>query len=454
MPIVTFNFGTDQVSEIDNRNLQEFPTFENGIEKFISGLSAYIDDRVGFRTEMISSFILSQDRLFGILAHPSYEYGSNGYIFKNADFQLTDFDYIDDFSSFTKRLQDYCQERDVYFLYSLEPIKQMVYTQYVADGINYKNDRLFYLLDCLEQKGVNHLYTGTSLVEASKTTQVYNVKYDAGHWNDEGAFIGFSEVINKIRETFPSVKPLLRSDYDITLEKQTTLPVSYFPIDEEIPLFLLKETKSTPAGKYNSEIKLNNQYRSFMYFKNVHLPQAPKILVFCGSYYNSRSKFLRENFSEVVMVHNYFNIINFDYYFNIFQPDIVLFESTDYSTRNTYFRRNELQNAYYNPSYEMYENLPVNDFAHIKNTSADLRTYLESSETLLNTVSFELIGNEVSYAYMQLDDIYYDFKLEDNELTKTINITLDKETILNAKKRNIVLISADKTKKNIINLVI
>ncbi|MEG0826055.1 MAG: hypothetical protein RR404_01155 [Bacilli bacterium] len=44
----------------------------------------------------------------------------------------------------------------------------------------------------------------------------------------------------------------------------------------------------------------------------------PKVLVYQGSYLNGRYKYFESNFKEYIAVHNYDNIINFDYYFNIF----------------------------------------------------------------------------------------------------------------------------------------
>ena len=42
----------------------------------------------------------------------------------------------------------------------------------------------------LEEYGVNYITNEYVLKEKSETEQVFNVKYDAGHWNDLGAFTG------------------------------------------------------------------------------------------------------------------------------------------------------------------------------------------------------------------------------------------------------------------------
>ena len=41
-------------------------------------------------------------------------------------------------------------------------------------------------------------------------------------------------------------------------------------------------------------------------------------------------------------MHNYENVLDFDYYFNIFQPDCVIFETAEYATSATYFDRDKM----------------------------------------------------------------------------------------------------------------
>lgn len=68
----------------------------------------------------------------------------------------------------------------------------------------------------------------------------------------------------------------------------------------------------------------NPSYRGFGYYQNTKMLNegAPRTLVFQGSYMNSYgSKFLSNAFSEYIHVHDYQNVIDFAYYFNIFQPD-------------------------------------------------------------------------------------------------------------------------------------
>ena len=204
LPIVTFNFKPNQISAIDNRKLTEFPAFNSNasVKEFVNDLNSYFNDRLGFRTLFISSSVLIQDKLFGVLVHPLYTNGKEGYVFLKLRPQLTDFEYVNEFVDFVAKLQTYCRERDAIFLFSLEPAKQTVYEQYLPKGVNYKNDRVKLMLSGLKDKNINSVYTAPALIEASKQTQVYNIKYDAGHWNDHGAFIGISHMLETLQKDY------------------------------------------------------------------------------------------------------------------------------------------------------------------------------------------------------------------------------------------------------------
>lgn len=47
--------------------------------------------------------------------------------------------------------------------------------------------------------------------------------------------------------------------------------------------------------------------------------------------------FIANVLEEYIYVHNYQNVIKFPYYFNIFQPDCVIFEIAEYTFTEKYF---------------------------------------------------------------------------------------------------------------------
>lgn len=64
---------------------------------------------------------------------------------------------------------------------------------------------------------------------------------------------------------------------------------------------------------------------------------APDLLFFRESYLHDRLKFVENQVHNLYAVHNYENVLDFEYYFNIFQPDCVMLENAEYATTERYF---------------------------------------------------------------------------------------------------------------------
>ena len=55
-------------------------------------------------------------------------------------------------------------------------------------------------------------------------------------------------------------------------------------------------------------------------------------------------KFLQTGLGEYIYVHNYENLMDFDYYFNIFQPECVVVEVAEYTVNSGYFNAERVEN--------------------------------------------------------------------------------------------------------------
>lgn len=335
IPIFNMNLKENQVSEVDNRNLTNFSDIKNG--NITNNIENYLEDRIGFRDKMFNIYTIAMDKLVNDMVHPSYQYGKDGYIFLKLGEENFNSEFQEVYSDLILNLQEYSEAKGIKFLYALEPSKATVYKEYLPDGYNYKNENLDYLLSLLEEKNINYMYTGDVLEQYKETTQLFDKKFDAGHWNETGAIIGISAILDRLHELDSRVKLFDINNFEITEYENTTLPASYFPISEYTYKYELIENNSVEVEDFKETIQISDQFRTFVHYKNESNVDAPKILVFAGSYFNSKDKFLTESFSEYIKVHNYHNVINYDYYINLFNPDIVLFESTEYTHTNHYF---------------------------------------------------------------------------------------------------------------------
>ena len=123
LPLVFFNWEENVVSEIDNRQLTNNPfgpNAEPGAD-LTASLESYVQDRIGFRDEMILGYTLLNDQLFHKMIHPLYEYGKDGYVFFKQKQNVQFGDYHIAFAEMLAEIQDYCQARDVPFLFVLNP---------------------------------------------------------------------------------------------------------------------------------------------------------------------------------------------------------------------------------------------------------------------------------------------------------------------------------------------
>ena len=301
---------------------------------------------------MILGYTLLNDKVFGKMVHPTYTYGQDGYIFFNIPRNQEYGEYHEAFADMVKKIQDYCEERSVPFLFVFNPSKISVLSEYLPKGVRYNNDWVDSFLEALDKRNVNYISNMSLLQEKTVEGEVvFNQKFDAGHWNDLGAFYGVNHILEVLQKDVPHVRVNQLNAFEISEKLETTLPVSEFPIHEMVPDIHLTSKILDLTSKYDSEVARHSSYRSFGYFVNPERQAqgAPKTLVFQGSYMNSRGfKFLQNSLGEYIYVHDYQNVIDFPYYFNIFKPECVIFEVAEYTFSDEYFSLERMKNISYN----------------------------------------------------------------------------------------------------------
>ena len=127
VPMLTTNIKSNQISELDNAYLAEFPALQ--FNDFRYSLEKNVEDRIGFRAEMITAYQVFCDRTFQKLVHPAYTYGKDGYIYtldlNTYQHLYVSGEYVEDFSDYVRSLSDLCRSRGIEFLFYLCPNKAM-----------------------------------------------------------------------------------------------------------------------------------------------------------------------------------------------------------------------------------------------------------------------------------------------------------------------------------------
>lgn len=415
IPIALFNHKKNAVSEIDNKVLTENPLLPGAepVEDLTDALENFVSERIGLRDHMILGYTLANDYLFGEMVHPTYTYGKDGYVFFKMG-KVKKYDEFEDaFVHMLVEIQKYCDDRNIPFVFVFEPSKTSVLYDKLPEGYRYNNEWVQEFLNKLDENEVNYVdNSGLMRSCIENGIQVFNVKYNAGHWNDMGAFYGMNAVLENLKKKIPTVHINQMDEYQITQKLNTTLPVSEFPIHEYEPIFELKNQENiiNMTEKYANEVERDHQYRHFAYFINTdrEKEKAPRALVFQGSYINGMGyKFLQNGFGEYISVHDYQNILNFEYYVNMFKPDCVVFDAAEYTFSDTYFSSEGMTNFKLNPLYTTLENYDTKNM--------DSKVLEESSEKFTKIKAAAVDGCE--YAYLLMNDDVFDMRkvLDEND---------------------------------------
>lgn len=402
VPLAWFNTTPNSISSIDNRTLTENPFKLDG--DLTSNIQNYVNDRIGFRDEMITGFTLLNDVLFKKMVHPSYTYGKDDYVFGAGLTTSNNFgEFHVAFADMVAEIQTYCTERNVPFLFVFNPAKPAVYQDKIAAGVNYNREWVELFFSELDKRGVNYLDNTETMLELRENgIDGFNQKYDANHWNDLGAFYCTEKILESMQELCNTVHVNELDEFTISETLQTSLPVSKFPINEYVPALSLNVPTSTRYNDYFSQLDINPSYSNFDYCINNSdkTEKTPKALVFQGSYMNGHgSKYMQNAFKEYIRVHDYQNVINFPYYFNIFQPECVIFEVAEYTFANKYFDYENMRVIDYNPALptvakDMYSSIDISNEDIIVDEGVTLTKITWNTDQVY------------PYVWMALDNIY------------------------------------------------
>lgn len=430
IPVFTFNWEENVVSTIDNRALTNNPfgdNYEAASDEvdLTDAIESYVQDRIGLRDKMIYSYTVLHDNLFHEMVHPTYMYGKDGYVFQKVGINQYFGEYHATFAEMVKEIKDYCEARDVPFLFVFEPSKTSLFSEKLVDGIQYDNGWVLQLMETLDEYGVDYVdNTGLLRGKYEEGEMVFNKEYNAGHWNDLGAFYGVNAMLEAMKKEVSGVHINEMDEFTIEERLNTSLPVSEFPIQEYEPFFTNQCTLVDYTQDYDSEVKRDERYSHFEYVVNEERLEegSPKTLVFQGSYMNEMGyKFLENSLGEYIAVHDYQNVMNFDYYYNIFKPEYVMFEVAEYVFMDEYFLTKSMEDMVLNPPLETFENSELSSKA-----LGDISVDLEEGDRLVTMIA-EGLPADTQYAYLVSNGEEFDLKRQEEDGNVWYEATIEKE---------------------------
>lgn len=348
VPLACTNTKKGYISDFDNRALADDPVtaWKDG-KGFPGAAEDYLMDRIGFRRPMIDAYVTLNDKVWGILAHPMYMYGrdKNEIFFTGDTFRYDDYEFLDRFADLVAELQTYCNDRGIPFVFQYEPDKSAIRTALLPKGLNYDTAWVDYLFRDLDARGVTYVNNTDMLKELDASgADVYNHKYDAGHFNDNAAYYSVNAALTALQAQDPAVHVNDPSEIAFETTVEHKLKQSDYIIDETVPKNGYHgEWMTNVSSDYEGTMYVSPKWPAIeSYTNSVRSAEgAPTALVFGGSHIEYEYKYLQNSFSQYSRICNYYNVLNYDYYIEKFQPDVVIFEVSQRTINEDYFPLDE-----------------------------------------------------------------------------------------------------------------
>ena len=360
LPVIFMNFKSDQVSEYENKKLEDWPEFEFS-EDYMKSVYNYVSDRIGFRESAIAAYTEANNSLFGVMVNPLFMWGEEGHIYYKdkeyiAAYQRlnTDPQYIDSMVSFLSKTNDYLASKDIRFLYFVCPDKKTIYPEYFPKTVNVdttKESVLDHLDKSMAKTDVCYIDPKEEILAAKGGDLLYNKLYDVTHWNDRGAFIGHLLIDEKIQEWFDDVPPLKAENFDLETVHVDSLDNAKFSIDEDVVLYSLRDDQTADYTELLRPSMVCETDNFYSHHINETAPNNRRLLVFTDSYFQSYQKFYDNRFKEVYFVHRQ-NYDYVQYFVNLVFPDMVIFETAERSISGEMPLTSDFTGYYYEPAYK------------------------------------------------------------------------------------------------------
>lgn len=348
LPSIFTNRDSNKVSVIENRGLVRKPSLENINDlnsEYVSQLEAYIDDNIGFKQEAILLKTGVFYAMFKKLNVPNYYVGKEQNLFYSSGMdQIRNYqgkslltgEEVKRLSVALDLWSEFIQMLGGDFFFMPIPDKEGVYPEYYPEGVLRVDDRS--RIDCLTEKMISEEWfvdVKGALLSNKGENMLYYRNFDPTHWNMEGAWVGYKELMNKITSVNSDIEMLTENDVIITYEEGpgTLESLSSIKWMKEIMQFDDKIVSCEPVNGYKAKqdndlpIPLKDG-QIYFHYVNTHIA-GKKLFVVGDSYiYSFLLPLLAESFSDVYFM----SFVDTETIVEMQKeicPDVVVFEVVD-----------------------------------------------------------------------------------------------------------------------------
>ena len=221
LPLLDSAFELDHAPQPQERRLRApFPELKPGAQgarEFFSGLDKYYSDHFGFRNWLVRRQNRWKHKWFREAALPAIVQGRDGWYYYVGMSMIDDAAGRNRFDDATLRAwrdlletrRDWLAGRGVAYLFVVPPDKHTIYPEYLPDWVSTAPDRTKlsqFVAYMKANSTVAILDLRPALSAAKKTVRVY--QYTDPHWDYEGGFVAYQEIVRALAKQLPGIVPL------------------------------------------------------------------------------------------------------------------------------------------------------------------------------------------------------------------------------------------------------
>lgn len=349
LPVLTSDKVGGAISPNENRYLAEFPPLFSENHKFsnefMSGFEIWLNDNLGGRQELIRLFKTINYRIFGELGFSGYRVveGPNGWLFYAPDPEVQ---YI--VNSFVpneaeikaikqnfERIAEESKLSDTSLVVGMFPPKFNVYPEELPSSLELVN--VHSAVEAVDEElttasGFSYASPFEELIARKSIFPTYSRAVDVGHWNHYGAFIGYSSLMEAVKQQIPELKILTEKDFTITeIERELIADWGFASTEVDLnyePKF--PQTATEDAGFFDRlNFTSKDTWRSYRYFQNPDTT-LPKAIIVGDSYvWMFLLQNMAESFSELLFIH-YLDLDQVYYLSTVIDPDVIILTGQGY----------------------------------------------------------------------------------------------------------------------------
>jgi len=218
------------VAASENRRLAKFPKLDwkvKTLEAFPAAFEKYYSDQFGFRDRLIRWHHLVKLRVLGVSPSPKVVLGKDGWMFDRDTVQYYSapplpVEAVEKWSRFLEERQRFVAAKGYSFLLVFAPLPSTIYPEYLPDPIRRepRDSRLDQLVAYLRTHSTIPIADLRESLRAEKNGERLYQRTDT-HWNELGAYVGYTQIMSTLAARYPELQPLPRSAFEVR-ENQTS----------------------------------------------------------------------------------------------------------------------------------------------------------------------------------------------------------------------------------------